>query len=101
MCDQATNAVEVITPTNEIRPTGPNELLCRREVALRFGVTPQTVSRWASRGIIPYVRTLGGQRRYPAYEVERLMSAAWEHGLPGIMPAFSQHTDNSKGGGDG
>jgi excisionase family DNA binding protein len=63
-------------------------LMSRREVAIRFGVAPQTITRWANEGIIPYVRTLGGQRRYPAYEVERLVSAVWEHGLPGTSPPF-------------
>jgi excisionase family DNA binding protein len=90
----------VITPRNDLTPTRPTDLLCRREVAVRFGVTPQTISRWASQGIIPYVRTLGGQRRYPAYEIERLMSAAWEHGLPGSTPAFGQRRNQSKGGTD-
>ncbi len=65
-----------------------SNLLNRREVAIRFGVSPQTVTRWANEGIIPCVRTLGGQRRYPAYEVERLVSAVWEHGLPGTTPPF-------------
>jgi len=64
------------------------DLLSRRDVALRFGVAPQTITRWANEGIIPYVRTLGGQRRYPAYEVERLVSAVWQHGLPGTSPPF-------------
>lgn len=68
--------------------TAHSNLLNRREVAIRFGVSPQTVTRWANEGIIPCVRTLGGQRRYPAYEVERLVSAVWEHGLPGTTPPF-------------
>jgi excisionase family DNA binding protein len=52
-------------------------LLSRRDVAVRFGVSPQTVTRWAKLGMLPCVRTLGGQRRYPADEVERLASMAW------------------------
>ncbi|MCL4241487.1 MAG: helix-turn-helix domain-containing protein [Dehalococcoidia bacterium] len=54
-------------------------LLTRREVAARFGVAPQTVTRWANEGILPSVRTLHGQRRYPADEVERLVSSMWKH----------------------
>ena len=53
------------------------DLLSRRDVAARFGVAPQTVTRWANEGILPSVRTLGGQRRYPAAEVERLLSTLW------------------------
>lgn len=73
-------------------------LLSRRDVASRFGVAPQTITRWANEGIIPYVRTLGGQRRYPAYEVERLVSAVWEHGLPGTSPPFllREHDQTSR-----
>jgi hypothetical protein len=84
-----TNEREVITETIPVAP-GPSKgnLLSRRDVAIRFGVAPQTITRWANEGIIPYVRTLGGQRRYPAYEVERLVSAVWEHGLPGTSPPF-------------
>ncbi|GAB4325408.1 MAG: hypothetical protein Kow0010_07870 [Dehalococcoidia bacterium] len=51
-------------------------LLSRRDVAERFGVSPQTVTRWAKLGILPHIRTLGGQRRYPADEIERLTTAA-------------------------
>lgn len=83
------NEHEVITETIDTTSGHPREsLLSRREVAIRFGVAPQTITRWANEGIIPYVRTLGGQRRYPAYEVERLVSAVWEHGLPGTSPPF-------------
>ncbi len=79
----------MITPREaSIAATRPSDLLSRRDVAMRFGVAPQTITRWANEGIIPCVRTLGGQRRYPAYEVERLLSAVWEHGVPGTGPAF-------------
>jgi len=73
--------------------------MTRRDVALRFGVSPQTVTRWANAEILPYVLTLGGQRRYPAYEVERLLGLVWEHGLPGSTPGFlQQQTQTLQGG---
>lgn len=80
--------------------TAQDRLLSRQDVANRFGVAPQTITRWANEGIIPYVRTLGGQRRYPAYEVERLVSAVWEHGLPGTSPPFllREHQEKSRKG---
>lgn len=53
-------------------------LLGRREVAARLGVSPQTVTRWAQDGLLPFVLTLGGQRRYPKAQVEVLVSRLWE-----------------------
>jgi excisionase family DNA binding protein len=29
-------------------------------------VSPKTVSRWAMEGRLPFLKTLGGHRRYPA-----------------------------------
>jgi excisionase family DNA binding protein len=36
-------------------------------------VSPKTVSRWAKEGRLPHLSTLGGHRRFPASEIERLM----------------------------
>ncbi len=47
-------------------------LLSRHEVAAIFGVSPHTVYRWAREGRLPTLMTLGGRRRYPADEIERL-----------------------------
>ena len=58
-------------------------LLSRQEVALRFGVSPQTVTRWAKAGLLPYVHTMGGQHRYPDHEVERIVGQLWLHSLDG------------------
>ena len=49
-------------------------LLWPREVAPLVGVTPKVVSQWARRGRLAYVRTIGGQRRYPRSEVIRLLA---------------------------
>jgi excisionase family DNA binding protein len=35
-------------------------------------VSPKTVSRWAKEGKLPFLRTLGGHRRYPAGEIRQL-----------------------------
>jgi excisionase family DNA binding protein len=35
------------------------------EVADILHVSPKTVSRWAKEGKLPFMRTLGGHRRYP------------------------------------
>jgi excisionase family DNA binding protein len=35
-------------------------------------VSPKKVSRWAKDGRLPFLKTLGGHRRYPAAEIRRL-----------------------------
>jgi excisionase family DNA binding protein len=42
------------------------------QVAELLQVSPKTVSRWAQEGMLPYVRTLGGHRRYPDREIRAL-----------------------------
>jgi excisionase family DNA binding protein len=42
------------------------------EVATILHVSPKTVSRWAKEGKLPFLRTLGGHRRYPAAEIGQL-----------------------------
>jgi excisionase family DNA binding protein len=55
--------------------TQPDELLTPLEVARTLGVTPKTVSRWASAGAFPCVRTRGGHRRFRLDDVERALAA--------------------------
>jgi excisionase family DNA binding protein len=42
------------------------------EVAGLLHVSPKTVSRWAQEGKLPFLRTLGGHRRYPDTEIRAL-----------------------------
>jgi len=42
------------------------------EVANILHVSPKTVSRWAKEGKLPFLKTLGGHRRYPAAEIRQL-----------------------------
>ena len=42
------------------------------EVAGLLSVSPKTVSRWAKEGKLPFIRTLGGHRRYPETEIREL-----------------------------
>ena len=51
------------------------------DVARMLHVSPKTVSRWAKEGRLPFIRTLGGHRRYPKVEIERLAQS-----LAGIAP---------------
>lgn len=47
--------------------------LSSKEVAALLHVSTATVARWARASRLPYVRTLGGHRRYPAETVFRIV----------------------------
>jgi excisionase family DNA binding protein len=42
------------------------------EVAEILHVSPKTVSRWAKEGKLPFMKTLGGHRRYPEAKIREL-----------------------------
>ena len=42
------------------------------EVADLLSVSPKTVSRWAKEGKLPFLKTLGGHRRYPEAKIREL-----------------------------
>lgn len=42
------------------------------EAARMLEVSPKTVSRWADKGLIPCMTTLGGHRRFLRSTVERI-----------------------------
>jgi excisionase family DNA binding protein len=42
------------------------------EVADILYVSPKTVARWAKEGKLPFMRTLGGHRRYPEAKIREL-----------------------------
>jgi excisionase family DNA binding protein len=43
------------------------------EVAELLSVSPKTVSRWAKEGKLPFMKTLGGHRRYPEAQIRQLV----------------------------
>lgn len=47
--------------------------LMPKEVAELLHVSPQTVARWAMQQKLPYMRTLGGHRRFPAEQIGQLV----------------------------
>ena len=55
-----------------------HELLTSGQVAERFLVSPRTVARWADGGLLPVIKTLGGQRRYRRADVEAAFAAMYE-----------------------
>lgn len=50
-----------------------DQLLTPGEVAKLFRVDPKTVSRWAARGVIPFVKTPGGHRRFRESDIKALL----------------------------
>jgi excisionase family DNA binding protein len=59
------------------------------QVAELLHVSPKTVSRWAQEGRLPYLRTLGGHRRYPDAEIRALLAALSDPSLAGQPPPWS------------
>jgi excisionase family DNA binding protein len=59
--------------------TGPDlpGYLRAAEVADLLQVSPKTVSRWAKEEKLPFPKTLGGHRRYPAAEIRQLADQLW------------------------
>jgi excisionase family DNA binding protein len=58
-------------PSGKAAPDLPH-YLHPAEVADILHVSPKTVSRWAKEGRLPFLKTLGGHRRYPAAEIRQL-----------------------------
>jgi excisionase family DNA binding protein len=58
-------------PSNKAAATSPSYLRAA-EVADILHVSPKTVSRWAKEGKLPFLKTLGGHRRYPEAEIRQL-----------------------------
>jgi excisionase family DNA binding protein len=61
----------VAQPSAKATTTAPSYLRAA-EVADLLHVSPKTVSRWAKEGKLPFLKTLGGHRRYPAAEIRQL-----------------------------
>jgi excisionase family DNA binding protein len=52
---------------------GSTQYLRPHEVAAMFKVTVTTLNRWAAKGELPFVRTLGGHRRFHPDDVAALL----------------------------
>jgi excisionase family DNA binding protein len=51
------------------------ELMTPKEAGGLFRVDPKTTVRWAKRGKLRYIRTLGGHHRFYASQVRALLAA--------------------------
>lgn len=48
------------------------EFYTAREVAVLFGVSFKSVTRWAGENRIPHIKTPGGHYRYPKSQIDKL-----------------------------
>jgi excisionase family DNA binding protein len=62
------------------RPPARDEYLRAGDVARLLHVSPKTVARWASEGKLPYVRTLGGHRRFSGARIQELVERLARNG---------------------
>lgn len=60
-------------------PQIESDLLTPAEVATMFKVDSRTVTRWANTGLLPYIRTLGGHRRFKKAEIHAIIEASTTH----------------------
>jgi excisionase family DNA binding protein len=76
----------------------PPRYLQTAEVAAMLHVSPKTVARWAKEGKLPFMRTLGGHRRYPEAKIQELLDQLRDPGsavrrhtgvVAGTMPQVS------------
>jgi excisionase family DNA binding protein len=51
------------------------------QVADLLYVSPKTVSRWAKEGKLPFLKTLGGHRRFPEAEIRELAEELREEAM--------------------
>ncbi|HTE71444.1 MAG TPA: helix-turn-helix domain-containing protein [Actinomycetes bacterium] len=58
-------------PSGNAAPEYPSYLRTAQVADILF-VSPKTVSRWAKEGKLPFLKTLGGHRRYPEAEIREL-----------------------------
>lgn len=62
--------------TAEQDSTAPSQPpLTLGQVAQRFAVDRNTVTRWANEGLIPFFTTPGGQRRFHVQDVEQFTTS--------------------------
>lgn len=52
-----------------------NEYVQAGAIASMLHVSPKTIARWASTGQLPYVRTLGGHRRFHKPTIQAIIDA--------------------------
>ncbi len=65
--------------------TRPPRLLTISQAAARLGVHPDSLRRWADKGLVAMVKLPSGYRRFEPQEIERVraeMGLKSDHGAP-------------------
>ena len=66
-------------------------LLTISQAATRLGVHPNTLRKWADKGLVPTVKLPSGYRRFTTAEVERMRRAM------GLDPAANEQKEDDGG----
>lgn len=61
-------------PRKDLTVLHDDDLITPAEVASMFRVDPKTVTRWASAGKVPHIRTVGGHTRYRYGTMKELLN---------------------------
>lgn len=63
----------LVMPADSPSPAEPaDQYMSSGGVAKEFGVSSDTVARWAVEGRLPYFKTLGGRLRFRREDIDRL-----------------------------
>lgn len=75
----------------------PTRLLTISQAAARLGVHPDSLRRWADKGLVPVIKLPSGYRRFEPQEIERVRS---EMGLKDPDGQSGQDTEDGDEHGD-
>jgi excisionase family DNA binding protein len=67
-------------PSGQTATAYPSDLRTAQVADLLY-VSPKTVSRWAKEGKLPFLKTLGGHRRFPEAEIRELAEELREEAM--------------------
>ncbi len=75
----------------------PTRLLTISQAAARLGVHPDTLRKWADKGLVPMVKLPSGYRRFEPQEIERVRT---EMVLKGSAAASTRESEQGDEHGD-
>jgi excisionase family DNA binding protein len=83
-------------PSGKAATTYPSYLRTAQVADLLY-VSPKTVSRWAKEGKLPFLKTLGGHRRFPEAEIRELAEELREEAITwAVQPSMKDSRPGSR-----